>query len=89
MKCWCDMKLVKIGALWCTGCLMVNKRLKDIKEEYSNIEFIDLDYDFDEIKYEVGKVLPVLILEKDGQEVSRLVGEVSKDQIREMIEANL
>ena len=68
---------------------MVNKRLKDIKEEYSNIEFIDLDYDFDEIKYEVGKVLPVLILEKDGQEVSRLVGEVSKDQIREMIEANL
>ena len=40
-----------------------------------------MDYDFDDYSYEVGTVLPVLIFEKDGTEVDRLVGEVSYEDI--------
>lgn len=79
------MKIIKIGALWCPGCLIVNKALKDIQKEY-NIEIISYDYDMDsEVeKYNVGDVLPVLIFETD-KEVKRLIGERTKSEITEAI----
>lgn len=81
------MKLIKIGALWCPGCLIINHSINKIKEEF-NIEVIEYDYDFDEeVKnYEIGNVLPVLILIKENKEVSRLVGERSYGEIKEFIE---
>ena len=54
------MKIIKIGALWCPACLIVNKHLKKI----DNVDIVSYDYDFDEEivkKYDVGKILPVLI----------------------------
>lgn len=77
------IRIIKIGALWCPACLIVNKHLKKI-----DVEVVNYDYDMDEDiveKYNVGKVLPVLIFEKDDQEVSRLVGEVSLEQIEKEI----
>ena len=77
------MKIIKIGALWCPACLIVNKHLKKI-----DVEVVNYDYDFDsEIvsKYQVGKILPVLIFLKDNKEVKRLVGEVSLDEIKGVI----
>lgn len=81
------MKIIKIGALWCPGCLIINHSINKIKEEL-NVEVIEYDYDFDQEvnKYEVGNVLPVLILTKDDKEVSRLVGERSYKEIKEFIE---
>lgn len=79
------MKLIKIGALWCPACLIVNKQLKKIN---TDIEIINYDYDIDEEevkKYNVGKTLPVLILLDKDVEVKRLIGEVSKEEIEEMI----
>lgn len=77
------MKIIKIGALWCPACLIVNKALKKI-----DVEVISYDYDLDEEvkKYNVGKILPVLIFEKDGKEITRLVGEVSLNEILKVIE---
>ncbi len=77
------MKIIKIGALWCPACLIVNKALKKI-----DVEVISYDYDLDEEvkKYNVGKILPVLIFEKDGKEITRLVGEVSLNEILRVIE---
>ena len=78
------MRIIKIGALWCPACLIVNKHLKKI-----DVEVVNYDYDFDsEIvkKYHVGKILPVLIFEKDNEEIKRLVGEVSLEEIKEVIE---
>ena len=75
------MKIIKIGALWCPGCLIVNKALKEVKKEY-DIEVIDKDYDMDDIEsYNVGDVLPVLIF-PNGK---RLVGERNKNEIIYMI----
>ncbi|MBQ9024128.1 MAG: thioredoxin family protein [Bacilli bacterium] len=78
------MKIIKIGALWCSACLVTNNALDKYIKENNNIELITLDYDFDEDevkKYEPGEVLPVLIFEKDGKEVLRLKGEKNYDDI--------
>ncbi|MEG0026069.1 MAG: thioredoxin family protein [Bacilli bacterium] len=74
------MKVIKIGAMWCPACLIVNKVLKKI-----DIDVISYDYDYDVDmvkKYNVLNILPVLIFVDDaGNEVDRLVGEVSKNDI--------
>ena len=57
------MRVVKINALWCSACLVMNKVWKKIEDKY-NFEVLQLDYDMDEEeveKYNVGEVLPVFI----------------------------
>ena len=78
------MKIIKIGALWCSACLVTNKALDKYIKENNDIELITLDYDFDEEevnKYSPGEVLPVIIFEKDGKEILRLKGEKTYDDI--------
>ena len=82
------MKIIKIGALWCSACLITNNALNKLVKENDNIELINLDYDFDEEevkKYSPGEVLPVLIFEKDGKEVLRLKGEKNYDEIMKAV----
>lgn len=82
------MKVVKINAIWCSGCLVMNKTWKNILKT-KTIETINLDYDMDEeevSKYNVGDVLPVLIFYKDGKEVVRVVGEKSEEELIKIIE---
>lgn len=83
------MKIVKISAIWCTGCLITNKNMEKIKNEYPSIEVIDLDYDMDEEevkKYDIGKIIPVLIFLKNDQEAARLIGEKNYEEIKKVIE---
>lgn len=82
------MKVVKINAIWCSGCLVMNKIWKNILKS-KNIETINLDYDMDEDevkKYNVGDVLPVFIFYKDDKEVRRIVGETSEEELLKIIE---
>ena len=82
------MKVVKINAIWCSGCLVMNKIWKNILKS-KNIETINLDYDMDEDevkKYNVGDVLPVFIFYKDDKEVKRIVGEKSEEELLKIIE---
>ena len=81
------MKVVKINAVWCSGCLVMNKIWKNILKEY-NIETINLDIDIDEDevkKYNVGDVLPVFIFYKDDIEVKRVIGEKSEEEMINII----
>lgn len=78
------MKIIKIGALWCSACLVTNNALDKYIKENEDITLETLDYDFDEEevkKYEPGEVLPVLIFEEDGKEVLRLKGEKTYEDI--------
>ena len=82
------MRVVKINAIWCSGCLVMNKIWKKITKEY-NMETLELDYDMDEDevkKYNVGDVLPVFIFYKDDKEVRRVVGETSEEELLKIIE---
>lgn len=79
--------IVVISAVWCPSCLILNKHLKRLKEEY-DINITKLDYDFDDIEeYNVGDKLPVIILnDEKGNEVKRLIGEKSYQEIVSFME---
>lgn len=82
------MRIIRINAMWCGGCLSMHKVWKKIEEKYQNIEIIQYDYDMDEdiVKtYNVGNILPVAIFFKDNMEVERLNGEKTLSEIEEVI----
>jgi thiol-disulfide isomerase/thioredoxin len=75
------MKIVKISAIWCGACLIMNKVWNKLKDK--DIELIELDYDMDEEevkKYNPGDILPVFIVYDNDKEVLRLTGEFSYDE---------
>lgn len=80
------MKIIKINAMWCPGCLLSKTIWNEIEEKYTNHEYISLDYDLDEDiveKYNVGDILPVVIIEENNREIKRIIGEKSKKEILE------
>lgn len=83
------MRIIKIGAIWCPGCLVMKKIWNNIVKSY-DLDIIELDYDMDSVevnKYNVGNVLPVVIfVSKDGNELKRVVGEQKESDLRELIE---
>jgi thiol-disulfide isomerase/thioredoxin len=84
------MKVLKFGASWCNGCLVMRPRWSEIKKEnpWLKTEYFDFDKDKDAMnKYGIDSgVLPVFVfLNKDDKEILRLSGEVEKkDLIREI-----
>lgn len=75
------MKIVKISAIWCGACLIMNKVWNKLKDK--DIELIELDYDMDEEEvkeYNPGDILPVFIVFAGEKEVLRLTGEFSYDE---------
>ena len=83
------MKIIKIGAIWCPGCLVMKKIWNSIINKYE-LDIIELDYDMDsdEVKkYDVGNVLPVVIfLDENNNELERLIGEQKESKLTEIIE---
>ena len=79
--------IVVISAVWCPSCLILNKHLKRLKEEY-DINITKLDYDFDDIEeYNVGDKLPVIILnDENDNEFKRLIGEKTYQEIVDFLE---
>ena len=83
------MKIIKIGAVWCPSCLVMNKTWNKIMKDTS-LEIISLDYDIDSeevSKYDVGKVLPVIIFVNNNEiELERLIGEQKESKLIELID---
>jgi len=83
------MKIIKIGAIWCPGCLVMKKVWNNILKNYE-LDITELDYDMDSeevFKYNIGQVLPVIIfVDKDGVELERLVGEQKENKLMEVID---
>ncbi len=77
------MRVIKITAVWCSACLIMNKVWNRVLEN-KDIETISLDIDFDaeEVeKYNPGEKLPVFIFEKNNKEVFRMIGEHTYDEM--------
>ena len=86
------MKLIKIGAIWCSGCLVMNKVWNKLIKEYNfSYETYDIDMDEDEVeKYNVGEKLPVFIVMENDKEIKRFIGEYSySDMINNLREVGL
>ena len=87
------MKVVKIGAVWCNGCLVMRPRWQEIEKELTwlKTEYFDFDQNKTEIdKYKIDSgTLPVFIfLDKADKEIVRLNGEVEKNELIQVINNN-
>jgi len=84
------MKILKFNAVWCSGCLVMKKTMKEIEELYPNIEIESYDYDIDQDqveKWNIGEIIPVLVFtDENYNEISRLIGEKTKKEIIKEIE---
>ena len=80
------MKQIKyFSAVWCGPCKTFKPIMTEIANEGHSVEFIDIDQSQNlALKYNVRSVPTVLVTE-NGQEISRLVGAVSKQKVLDTI----
>jgi len=78
-----SIKVIKFGAVWCGPCKVLSNVWKDVTASTPDVEFvsIDIDEDPDAVKTYSVKSVPTLVYLKDGVEVFRSVGLVTKDSI--------
>ncbi|MFC1711940.1 thioredoxin family protein [Patescibacteria group bacterium] len=84
------MKVLKIGAVWCSGCLVMRSRWQEIEKEnpWLKTEYIDFDEQENIVKkYNIdGGKLPVFIfLDKKGKIIKQIQGEPSKKELIKLI----
>lgn len=86
------MKIIKISAVWCPGCLVMRPIWKKINEKY-DLEITEYDYDMDDTivkSLNVGEKLPVVIfLDNNNNEINRYIGEKSFDELDSIIKEHL
>lgn len=86
------MKVIKFGAIWCSGCLVMKPIWAEIEKEnpWLKNEFYDYDLNKEMVeKYKIDDKLPTFVfLDKNNKEFLRLHGEISKDKLIKIIEEN-
>ena len=84
------MKVLKFGAVWCPGCLVMRPRWQEIEKESPSLktEYFDFDGNKEAVeKWKIDETLPVFVfLDKDEKELFRLQGERSKSELLKLIE---
>jgi thiol-disulfide isomerase/thioredoxin len=79
------MKVLKFGAVWCPGCLVMKPRWAEIEKENSwlKTEYFDFDQDKETVeKYDITEELPIFVfLDKNNKEFLRLEGEIEKNKL--------
>ena len=76
------MKTMKyFTAVWCGPCKTFKPVMNEVVDEGHSVQFIDIDQQQDlAARYNVRSV-PTTIIEKNGIEVDRFIGSVSKQQV--------
>ncbi len=86
------MKVLKFGAVWCPGCIIMKPRWQEIEKEnpWLETEYHDFDQDKEAVaKYNISDILPTFVfLDKNGDEFFRLTGEIDKAKLLEVINEN-
>lgn len=87
------MKVLKFGAIWCAGCLVMKPRWQKIEKEYPWFESEYFEYDISPkavAQYHVeNTTLPtVIFLDNYGKEITRETGEIPKDELVKIILEN-
>ena len=85
------MKVLKFGAVWCGGCLVMKPRWEEIEKElpWIETEYIDVDENSECAKnYNITDYPCFIFLDKSGQEFKRIYGEVDKKELISILESN-
>ncbi len=85
------MKVIKIGAVWCSGCLIMRPRWQQAERQNSWLKTESYDYDQDQEKIKKYNIspdrLPVFVfLDKEGKKIKEFSGELSKKEIQTLLE---
>jgi len=94
------MKILKFGSVSCNACMVMAPRFEKIENDWQKKHGVKLDTQFFEVydnenkavveKYKIGEGIPVFIfLNKNGQELERMSGEIAEDVILEKIKKYL
>lgn len=80
--------LVDFWATWCGPCMMIAPILEEVAEENDHIKVGKINVDEQaELARQFGIVsIPTLILFKDGKEVKKEIGLLSKAEIEQLID---
>ena len=79
--------LIDFYADWCGPCKMFSPIVESVAQENEDIKVVKIDVDNAQdlaIKYQVMSI-PTTVVIKDGKEVNRVVGMVSKSDLVEMV----
>ena len=79
--------LIDFYADWCGPCKMFSPIVEAVAEENEDIKVVKIDVDNAQdlaMKYQVMSI-PTTVIIKDGKEVNRVVGMVSKSDLIEMV----
>lgn len=84
------MKVIKIGAVWCPGCLVMRPRWQKVESQntWLKTEYHDFDESKDIVqKYDLkdGKLPAFIFLDKNDNEIFRISGELEEKKIIELI----
>ena len=80
--------LVDFWATWCPPCRVLAPIFDDLSQEFSGqVKFVKLDVDKAPKTSGLYKItaIPTLILFKDGKQIEKWVGGISKEKLRELI----
>ena len=81
------ISLVKFSATWCAPCKVIAKTIEKLKPEFSEIKFFEVDVDdYPELakNYKIRSV-PTIILFWNGEEVTKLVGNIKIEILRKSL----
>lgn len=87
------MKVLKFGADWCNGCLVMKPRWQEIEKEHSwlKTQYFDFDKDRQSVKkyrVEEGRLPVFVFLDKQGKEFLRKEGEIGRNELVKIILKN-
>jgi len=85
------MKVIKIGAEWCPGCIVMKPRWAEIEQELPELktEYFDADEHKELLKkYEVKNLPAFIFLDQNENVLVKKEEEVSKEEILRIIEEN-
>jgi thioredoxin 1 len=84
--------LVDFWAPWCGPCKMIAPVLEEIASEYDGrVKVVKINIDENQTtpsNYGV-RSIPTLILFKDGQEVEKIIGAQSKENLKQLVDKSL
>lgn len=84
------MKIIKIGAIWCSGCLVMKPIWKAIEKEIPDLQTQYFDYDdnskeIDNLNIDINRMPTFIFMDKNDKELLRKTGEVAKSELLEII----
>lgn len=81
------IKVTKFSASWCGPCKMLAPIMDQVKSEVSGVSFLDVDVDQNRDLAFMNSVssVPTVIIEKNGEVVSRFSGVKTKAEILNLI----